>query len=73
MPAVGRVLIAQLSEQRRIVQDMVHRAAVEVELSGDLTGFDALALTDRLAYSSFGLFIVHFIIHDVRALPRSAC
>ncbi len=65
--------MAQLSEQRRIVQDKVHRGAVEVELSGDLTGFDALTLTDRRAYSSFGLFVVHCIIHDVRALPLSAC
>ena len=70
MPAVGRVLIAQLSEQRRIVQNMVYRVAVEVELSGDLTGFDTLALTDRRAYFSFGLFVVHYIIHDVRTLPR---
>ena len=72
MPAVGRVLIAQLSEQRRIVQNMVYRVAVEVELSGDLTGFDARALADRRTYISFGLFVVHYIIHDVRTLPRSA-
>ena len=72
MPAVGRVLIAQLSEQRRIVQNMVYRVAVEVELSGDLTGFDTLALTDRRAYFSFGLFVVHVIVHDVRTLTRSA-
>ena len=64
MPAVGRVLIAKLSEQRRVVQDMVHRVAVEIEPSGNLTGFDTLALTDRRAYFSFGLFVVHVIFSN---------
>ena len=59
MPPVIVILIAQVFQKRRRIQDAIHHASVEVQLPGDVLGFQSVALTDSRAYFSFCLFSVH--------------
>ena len=60
VPPVRIILIAQVLQKRRCIQDAIHRASVNVQLPGDILGFQSGALTDRRAYFSFCLFSNHF-------------
>ena len=53
VPPVRIILIAQVLQKRRRIQNAIHRASVEVQLPGDFFGFQSVALTDRRAYFSF--------------------